>query len=52
MRGEGEAIVLTGEVVNAWREVGEQWKMWSSQIVFTQLKVGKREKDTVMVHIL
>ena len=32
-RGEGAAIVLSGEAVIAWKEGGSRWKAWSLRLV-------------------
>ena len=36
-RGEGVAIVLSGEAVSAWRARGSQWKAWSSRLITSKL---------------
>ena len=38
-RGEGVAIVLAEEAVNAWRLGGKRWKAWSSRLVSAVLKI-------------
>ena len=38
-RGEGVAIVLSGQAVSAWKAGGSQWKAWSSRLVTATLKV-------------
>ena len=32
-RGEGMAIVLRGQGVQAWKAAGERWKAWSSRLI-------------------
>ena len=49
-RGEGVAIVLSGEAVRAWKEGGSRWKAWSSRLVSANLKVGNGSRDRL--HIL
>ena len=39
-RGEGVAIVLSGEAVSAWRAGGSQWKAWSSRLITSKLVTG------------
>ena len=39
-RGEGVAIVLSGEAMSAWRAGGSQWRGWSSRLITAKLKVG------------
>ena len=39
-RGEGVAIILSGEAVRAWKEGGSRWKAWSSRLVSATLQVG------------
>ena len=40
-RGEGVAIVLSGEAVTAWKDGGSRWKAWSSRLVTATLQVGR-----------
>ena len=47
-RGEGVAIVLSGQAVSAWK-AGSQWKAWSSRLVTATLKVGDRSGDKLHV---
>ena len=49
MRGEGVAIVLSGEADRAW-EGGSRWKVWSSRLVSATLNVGNCSRDRL--HIL
>ena len=44
-RGEGVAIVLSGEAVGAWKEGGSRWKAWSSRLVSVTLNVGNGPRD-------
>ena len=37
-RGEGVALVLTGPAIPAWRTAGQQWKAWSSRLIFACLQ--------------
>ena len=39
-RGEGVAIVLTGEAMEAWKAGGEQWKARGSRLITATLKNG------------
>ena len=48
-RGEGVAIVLTGEAVTAWNAGGEQWKARSSRLITAKLKHGDRHQDILHV---
>ena len=38
-RGEGVAIVLSGETVTAWKTGGSQWKSRSSRLITVTLEV-------------
>ena len=42
-REKGVAIVLSGQVIAAWRTAGEQWRSWSSRLVSTCLQTGSRK---------
>ena len=48
-RGEGVAIVLTGEAVTAWKAGGEQWKARSSRLITAKLKLGDRHQEILHV---
>ena len=48
-RGEGVAIVLTGEAVTAWKAGGEQWKARSLWLITAKLKHGDRHQDILHV---
>jgi hypothetical protein len=48
-RGEGVALVLADVAIKAWREAGEQWRMWSSRLVSVQLKIGRGKKNVLHV---
>ena len=50
LRGEGVAIVLTGNAIAEWRVGGEQWKSWGSRIIKATLGSGNR--NTSHIHIL
>ena len=39
-KGEGIAIVLSGEAIHAWKAGGSQWKAWSSRLVTATLEIG------------
>ena len=39
----GVTIVLLDWAVQAWKEVGSQWKAWSSKLVTACLQVGKKK---------
>ena len=39
-RGEGVAIVLSGEAIHVWEAGGSQWKAWSSRLVTAAMKTG------------
>ena len=49
-RGEGVAILLSGEAVRAWKQGGSRWNAWSSRLVSATLKVGNGFRDRL--HIL
>ena len=49
-RGEGVAIVLSGEAVGAWRAGGRQWKAWNSWLVTATLKFGRGKRG--YIHVL
>ena len=44
-RGEGEAIVLSGPAVSAWKAGGSEWTPWSSRMVSVSINLGKNEND-------
>lgn len=48
-RGEGVALVLSSAAVRAWREAGEQWKVWSPRLASVRLQIGSRKRDTLHV---
>ena len=48
-RGEGVAIVLSGEAVRAWKHGGSRWKAWSSRPVSAILKVGNGSRDRLHI---
>lgn len=47
--GESVALVLNGVAVRAWREAGEQWKVWSPRLASVHLQIGSRKRDTLHV---
>lgn len=48
-RGEGVAIVLTGDAVTAWKAGGKQWSAKSSRLVTAKLKTGNKHQDILHV---
>ena len=48
-RGEGVAIVLSGQAVKAWNSGGSRWKAWSSRLVSAALKIGSNGIDVLHV---
>ena len=50
LRGEGVAIVLTGNAITAWKSGGEQWKSWGARIIKATL--GGSNRHTSCIHIL
>ena len=48
-RGEGVAIVSSGEAVRAWKQGGSRWKAWSSRPVSAILKVGNGSRDRLHI---
>ena len=37
-RGERAALVISGPVIEAWKDGGEQWKAWSSGLITAKLQ--------------
>jgi len=48
--GEGVAIVLSSQAVEAWEGGDSRWKAWSSRLVSAVLKVGCGSRD--VLHVL
>ena len=48
-RGEGVAIVLSGDAARAWKDGGSRWKAWSSRLVTATLQVGRGSNDHLHV---
>ena len=48
-RGEGVAIVLSGDAARAWKDDGSWWKAWSSRLVTATLQVGRGSRDHLHV---
>ena len=45
-REEGVVLALADAAIREWKEAGEQWKVWSSQLVSVRLKTRRKKKTT------